>query len=292
MNSRRTLANRLPIALSIALFLAWGLAGEALAGILPPATFSLEAVACPSGYSIGTLNCTGQFNIGPFGGGAVLASESYPAGSAADSGGAYPAGFATATAFSGIPEVTAISLGDAEALSTLTYYFEISGPANTSVPIIFAGNLTNQTSVPTFNDLGATITSTLDPSDTFGTYNCIGCFYSTPVIPFSIASGVTSDVVYQVQLFAYSDSALSGQYLYGEYFGPNLGPQQYVDVDPTISIDQTFANAGQFQLEFSPGIGDSTVPEPSFLVPLIMMFAAMAFVYKRRNNEGVLSHKG
>jgi hypothetical protein len=114
MHSRRALINRLPTGVSIALFVAWALAGDAaLADILPEATISLEAVACPSGYDIGTLNCGGQFNIGPFGGGAVLAGESYPAGSSAASGGQYPAGSATAVAFGGVPEVTAISSGDA-----------------------------------------------------------------------------------------------------------------------------------------------------------------------------------
>jgi hypothetical protein len=208
---------------------------------LPSATASLQAAANPNTAANGS---TQTFN-GPIQPPGAAVSESYPA----DPAGAYPAGYATASALTSLPEVTAESAGNAVASSTMTYYFEISGPANVTVPITFSGIFTDQGGTNengiTFTDLGATITNLVGVSP----YTVLGdAGYTTPIIPFTVTANATSNVPYQVQLFADADSSLAGQVMSGppNFGNSNFGPAQYVDVDSTISISSTFSNANQF----------------------------------------------
>lgn len=248
----------------------------AKADLLPIATTFLQAAAWPNNCS---LDCTTEIFNGPLGQPALLVGESY----AADPLGAYPAGYATAIAFQR-PEVTAEAAGNAGAYSELTYYFYINGPANTIVPITFAGILTNEGG-GAFNDLGADITNPVTSSIlVFAPFpmNSIDGFNTTPISPFSVTANATSDVVYQVQLFAEASADFAGQIEFGD---TNLGPPQYVDVDPVISISSTFAGANQFQLDFSPGIDNSfaSTPEPSSVVLLLTALVAVALVARKTN---------
>jgi hypothetical protein len=269
------LKNRLPIALVAAFLIGWGPASEVYASsiTLPDATISLDAVAYPNTCSV---NCTGETYNGPFLTPPVqLLAESYPA----DPDGTYPAGSATAIAYSGIPEVTAESTGNAGADSSMTYYFEIFGAANTTVPISIAGVVTVDGGSES-NDGGVSVIGLFG----FGLLSVCpnsasGNSAEACTAPFLTDAAATSDTLYQVQIFAESFEEIG-------VGNSNFSPAQYVDIDPVISISSTFADANQFQLDFSPAIGDSvSTPEPASFILLLTAVTGAALVARKRIAE-------
>ena len=237
--------------------------------VLPSATISLRVAAWSDPCS---GNCVPAIYNGPFQAASQFVGESYPA----DSGGAYPAGNATAAANSGLPEVTAQTLGNSEASAILLYDFYIIGLPNSAVPITISGSFTGTQCEQTCpGNVALTNLGTSDSLITFSPFTLSGFNPfrggGRATVPFNVNADATSDVIYQVELTAYTFSDNEGRRIFGG--NPNLGPASYFNIDSTISISSTFQNANEFQLIFSPDIGgplNTSVPEPRSL----FLFAA------------------
>lgn len=216
---------------------------------LPAATVSLLAAA----------NSPNETFNGP------LTSSGPPCSGALSSCGlslTYSNGYATAVA-SGFPApaVLAEDRGNSIASSSLTYYFEISGPANTIVPITFIGAFTLEGAVSDFDSENVFVNNVATGEQVLG-FSPVCCGLSTG--PFAVDTGVMSDVLYSVNLGAAAqfDFDPSGAVL---------------EIDPTIiSISPAFAD--QFQLILSPGIGNS-VPAPLIGrgLPVLLAVGGMLF---------------
>ena len=243
--------------------------------VLPSATISLRAAAWPDPC---TASCTPEIYNGPFQAASQFVSASYPS----DSSGAYPAGNATATTYSGLPRATAETLGHSEAGAILLYDFYILGAPNTVVPIAIVGSFAGEECWQTCGGPGVIITDlvTSDTLISLSPFTILG-YPANPfrgggsaIVSFDATADAMSDVIYQVELLASTSSADIGN-ISGN---PNLGPASYYDVDSTISVSSTFQNANEYQLIFSPGIGGSlntSVPETSSF----FLFAAGLLVF-------------
>jgi hypothetical protein len=231
---------------------------------LPDATLSVDlSVADNRGVS---------FNNAPLPQFGFTADEAYPAGQ--NGFGNYPAGYGTAAVF-GQPAPTLIvsTQGAAESIATLNYYFYLNGPTGVVVPIVISGAVAT-------NGCGGACTQGLAvaPATVFQNN---GSTYS-PDLPclevsiscssgFSLDYSAVSDETYEIELGGVAASLEAGQY-FGINYDEYLGLPAAVSIDPIISIDPTFADADQFQLMFSPNVGNSptSVPEP----PTFALFAA------------------
>jgi PEP-CTERM motif len=87
-----------------------------------------------------------------------------------------------------------------------------------------------------------------------------------------------TDQIYQVQMTVEGEAAAGG--LEGEGL---VISQSSASVDPTFTIDPSFANANQYSIVFSNGV--SAVPEPSTWAMMILGFAGVGFVAYRRKSK-------
>lgn len=242
--------------------------------VLPDATANLLAAALPDLFPAPcTVNCTDETYDGPLLS-VIGVSQTYDAGIAPL--GPYSAGYATATAFSQpAPAVSVTSSGDAIASVKLDYYFYVNGPVNISVPI----TLTGSESVSECVQFGGVPDQFLQVTDVSA-----GLLWFAASLPcgsnctssFAFSFGVTSDVEYQVEIF----DQVGGIGHVSGGSGPTSYPPSSASIDPIISIDPTFGDANQFQLDLSANVGNSTasIPEPSSLV----LIGAALFAFRVR----------
>jgi hypothetical protein len=207
------------------------------------------------------------------------------------------------------PTLTVSAIGyDASAYAELDYAFEVTGPDNIYVPFILSGVNTVITnvgylsrtsefvygdggtgvvgttpeeyggSIPGQNWTGESQCSSYAEYDTSIPGRCETRDDGSRVVP--VTGTILSNTVGHIQLFAMTFSAFT----VGDG-NPYPGPG-FASIDPTLSIDPTFAQADQFSLAFSDGIGNisasSTVPEPSTLA--LFGISLIGFVASRRHS--------
>jgi hypothetical protein len=97
---------------------------------------------------------------------------------------------------------------------------------------------------------------------------------SNSTVGFATDLLVVSDVVYRVDLTAgiEVDPFIDGQ------------TNGYASIDPIISISSTFPDVSEFQLELSPGIGNSpaSVPEPGSIGLLCVGLVGLPLTCRRK----------
>lgn len=198
------------------------------------------------------------------------------------------AGTMTVTAvISPSPMVTVSSNVPGEGSSVLTYYGEIVGPANVSIPIDLTGaisvNIDNGAGV--FNDIvietnhngGITFfTSVLNSSTLCNDSLSLETYFSGNLnnsCQFQLSDTVTSNSVFTVELF---DQASIG------------AGSDVVSIDPVIGIDPSFGSSANYSIELSNGVGNfapTSVPEPSsgliVLVGLLGLLIVLVNVERR-----------
>lgn len=161
------------------------------------------------------------------------------------------------------------------------YFFAVVGPADEMVPVHFTasgsatvtlGGATSDTDPNLRMDATATVAG-----QTMGIcLNSIsgGC----PALPpfGTVTFEATADQVYEVDLY------VSGQ---GQIACVGCSAVGTAYVDPFIQIDPDFADAADFQVLISAGIGNSppTIPEPSTWVMMVVGLAGLGFAnYRHR----------
>ena len=242
---QKTVARIVSRGLSLAAILAFAaLPSVARADGVPSAGFSGSASGSNASLSgPGTLNGS-ACSPGPEGGcesGTVTLAYSGGNASASASG--------TTSGGNGVPNAVADGV--------VFFFFIVSGPANTEVPLIFSGS-------------GSTSASGVYATSQSQFYSPGGFFdaCSESGVPGACSNGAggLEPTSYAGQKFAsISSNTLEDiEVIVGG--GSTLGSGSWsASVDPTIEINPTFADAGEFTIEFSPDIitVPPSMPEPA-----------------------------
>jgi hypothetical protein len=173
--------------------------------------------------------------------------------------------------------------GAVSELSEITWSFEVVGPSGIPVPVIVAGNAgVNATNT---NGLSFEATALITPDGggvlTGGACLAGGTSYTCP------SYAPSSSFSMSRQFFVSPNSVIGMGIDVGLTIANNPTPGANLGtitgyVDPVVTIDPAFAQASQYTLVLSPGIGNSSTaaPEPASL--LLMISALAAFPLLRR----------
>ncbi len=190
--------------------------------------------------------------------------------------------------------------------SNLTYFFSVNGPANTYVPVDIAVNMQNiagtiggSPQAYSSFDINAPAASLLTSFAYQGQVYNVGlgagqanlysavCLYSiacsavsTPTLDIEgyttilDVPGITSGIL---SLSVLSNSAYS---IYLQTAVQNSGTSS---IDPVISIDPAYQDAGEFSVALSPGVGNtSPVPLPATAWLLLSALGGLGIAGRRR----------
>jgi hypothetical protein len=146
------------------------------------------------------------------------------------------------------PNYAAVGLG-------LTYYFEVVGSPDISVPIVLTGLLSISTSAVAVGDMAKASASVT----VLGQYHGISLGWggaATDQLNLDVASVIQSDTIYRIDLYASVREV-------------GLSAAATAFIDPSIAIDPAFLAANpDLTIAESPGIGNTPpagVPEPASL---------------------------
>ena len=206
--------------------------------------------------AIGTFNHDISENVFTF-----PVSRSFGCGSAAISAASRPGVFATDT-------------NCAHAVQTiLTYYIEFDGPFNPALPVF----ITSTTELEADGQAVAGASGSINGQIIIGD-NCYvsiqsGCGKQSHFVERPFAA----NQLYSVTLNVIAHNS----------FGAGMG---YAFLDPVFSFNPSFANAADYMIRLSPGIGNGVpviaVPEPEILSMMLVGIAGLAL--RRRTVKGGL----
>jgi hypothetical protein len=156
-----------------------------------------------------------------------------------------------------------------------TYYFEILGPSAVNVPIIFSGSAGLSANGGSSVEVYETYGSNGGTYSNFGPINCYagslycGSFNYTQHFSLLAATASTAGDVGFTTLSIYliaQEGSASGF------------------IDPVISIDPSFADAGLYHIVFTAGVGNpgSAVPEPASWALMLAGFGVAGSAMRRR----------
>jgi hypothetical protein len=163
------------------------------------------------------------------------------------------------------------------------YFFQIVGPSNLTVPISIAtsGGVSAQTGY----DAGNLAVAYFGGGDLFNGGTVVLGSACQEYICTGLTRGTSFDVspTFQLSTNTQYDIQLSLSLVAASY----VTLQSSGFVDPLISFASDFDSSG-LSLEFSPGILNSAVPEPSTWAMMILGFAGVGFMAHRRKAKPVL----
>jgi hypothetical protein len=181
--------------------------------------------------------------------------------------------------------------GNASSYETAEYYFRVVGPANVDVPLTVAAAATLSLGVATPNVaelyVGKASGPLLTENACYGAIpiNCTGDTFRSGfsvTAPITVESDQIGDNV-QLSLSVNANTIVSGA----------SSDIQSGYIDPVITIDPSFSLASEFQLVFSPDVGNSPngVPEPTavalFVIGLVGLGGVRIMSKRRFRGLGV-----
>jgi hypothetical protein len=162
-------------------------------------------------------------------------------------------------------------LGSAEAQSELQYFFEIApgpgGQSGVSVPVDFAANGVVTASGPV--DVSEADGSFVTPNTSVTMATTGPAFFN-----FSDVEMLSSGTAYSVEMYL---TAVTG-----DGRDNTTGESASGYIDPTIMIDSSFADAGDYSVQLSANLA----PEPSVYALLVIGLSGLAFFRKFRTRSG------
>jgi hypothetical protein len=171
------------------------------------------------------------------------------------------------------------------ATAELVYFFDVTGPTSTSVPIIFGGTSTETYSAGYMYSEAyiytVSATGTDNPVlDLYPTNNTALCSeVSDPIATCAPAGAFSANLIVATNTLYYVSLRATAA----------LGTET-ID-DSTIAIDPSFNQANQFNLVASPGVFGSSVPEPtSFQLSFVLCAAFAVVLVKDRKSSIVFQH--
>ncbi len=178
---------------------------------------------------------------------------------------AYSGGTASASAGgttsggSGVPN--AVAGGE------VVFFFIVSGPANTQVPLIFTAS--GSTSASGFD--ASSQSQFMSPGGSFD-----ACSESGSPGVCSNGSGGLEPTSYSGQkLFSVSSNTLEDIEVIVAGGSTSGSGSWSASVDPTVEINPAFPDADEFTIEFSPNVAPANMPEPATWTLLVIAMAAL-----------------
>jgi hypothetical protein len=177
------------------------------------------------------------------------------------------------------------SSGSTVAILQYRYQMVVSGPGSTAlVQIDASANAGGSSSgIANFSGLSADVT-----------INNPNSFIVEKSLPGSTGTGgawnLDQSFTFQTNTIYFVTMTAEGETSSGRSNGT---ASFFVDVDPVFTIDSSQANANQYSIQFSDGIGNSVagaVPEPSTWAMMILGFAGVGFMAYRRKQNGSALH--
>ena len=180
--------------------------------------------------------------------------------------------------------------GNASSYETAEYYFEVVGPANVEVPLTVSAAAALSLGVATPNVAQLYVGNASGPLLTenacYGAIaiNCAGASFQSGfsvTAPITVESNQIGDNV-QLSLSVNANTLFSGA----------SSDIQSGYIDPVITIDPSFSLASEFQLVFSPGVGNSpsSVPEPATIALFAIGLAGLAAFRRTCGTRTVVRH--
>jgi hypothetical protein len=165
------------------------------------------------------------------------------------------------------------SPGGASGSISLTYWIEVVGPANVSVPIDF---LSNGTATASNQKTSSAVTAS------FGTNPSLDACANSgagPCAPNTFFSGlhqytIATNVPVEVQLTGSWFSGCCGDGVFG-------GGQAHGFANSFVEVDPTFGLSG-YTLQWSADLSPASVPEPSTYALMLGALGLVAFLARRR----------
>ncbi len=196
--------------------------------------------------------------------------------------------------------------------SNLNYFFSVNGPANTYVPVDIAVNMQNSFISETYGSPQAYSSFSLDSygggaltSYTFqgqlynvgldtGQVNlyAAACQYSNPcgsvtAPTLNIYGGYTTILDLPATTSGILQLSVLSNSTYAIYLQTAVQTAGTATIDPVISIDSAYQNAGEFSVALSPGVGNtSPVPAPATLTLLLSGLSGLGLLARRKRSAG------
>jgi hypothetical protein len=174
--------------------------------------------------------------------------------------------------------------GQSIGLIDFTYAIEVVGPATTAVPVVVnaSGSVGG-----TATGLGGFFDSLQSTLDVNGQGVSIGV--TTPNAPSPGSFNLNQSYAFQPNTPYYvtmiAEGAATANILGGT-------ASFFATVDPTFTINPSFANAGQYSIELSTGVGNSvsTTPLPSTWGMMLMGLIGLGFIgYRQKSNRALMA---
>jgi hypothetical protein len=218
----------------------------------------------------------------------------------ATASGSFMGGAAFASDQSVEPSVTSSAISksnniDADSNAVLEYYFEVSGPSNTFVPVSIKGGVSTSGSAD-FGNSGAVATELIHYVDTAAFSTAAqaghpffigeqGCFGNTAAFC-QPSSQSTPSAAFDEAISLLSNSPIE-VFLEASVIVPNGDAHVSASADPFIQIEPDFADAKDFSLSFSDGIVNisASVPEPATWVLMLVGVGALGGTLRARRGR-------
>jgi hypothetical protein len=181
---------------------------------------------------------------------------------------------ASASLISGNPTVQVAGTAGAWAQAALVFQYQIVGPATASIPVVLTGTV----SATSPGIVGAIADAQINPGNGFATTGPLLSVCSSPTPTCGVGTQQTSGSLF----FSVPANTVQSVYMLAEIDAKLVSSGSFsAFADPSITIDPSFSHAGDYSIQFSPGVVVS-VPEPETWATLLAGLGLVGLAGRRR----------